>query len=451
MDKSNQMEIQQLIVEAAKEGNILPITSGCDSQCIFCSHKNNPPGIDVISIGVRSIEEIIQTMNYLDSRKVITIGESASNIIEGEPFCHPDIRKIIQVLRERFLATPIEITTNGHCLTSDLIDFIDRLGNISLNISLNSASVEGRKMLMGDTKEQAEMTIAGVKLLAEKDVAFNSSIVAMPNITGWEDLKRTIQFLSENKTRVIRIYFPAFSGKKEDIFPDSDEVYAQLREFISHLTVDCPVLLEPSCVTDLTPAVSGILKNSSAWKAGIRQGDVIRLINGEIPRCRVEAWNMLECDGLLWIVAERNGQKKEYIWENGDGCGSGITMEYDFDMRRAEYIRQLILHQTGKTLLLTSEFGHAVVQAVLELLHLPIERAEAVMVKNNTFGGTIKAAGLLTVDDYYATFEEWANRKQEKICQIFVPSESFNSLGFDLKHQHYTRLWELTKIPVWSV
>ncbi|MBP2644363.1 MAG: Radical domain protein [Firmicutes bacterium] len=82
MHKSNEMETQQLIDQAAKEGNILPITSGCDSHCIFCSHKNNPPEIDVISIGVRSVEKITQTMNYLDPHKVITIGESASSIIE---------------------------------------------------------------------------------------------------------------------------------------------------------------------------------------------------------------------------------------------------------------------------------------------------------------------------------------------------------------------------------
>ncbi|MBP2650598.1 MAG: Radical domain protein [Firmicutes bacterium] len=450
MKKSHQAEVQKLILNSAAEGNILPITSRCDSHCIFCSHKNNPPEIDVISIGVRTLEEITQTMNYLVPNQAIIIGESASSIIEGEPFTHPNFREILTILHQRFPLTPIGITTNGHHLSSDIVDFIGNLGNISLNISLNSASLYGRKLLMGNTAEQARKTIAGIKFLASQGIAYNSSMVAMPHVTGWNDMKNTIQFLSENKASVIRVFMPAFSNKAlHNISPENATSYEQLREFILSLSTElaCPVLLEPSYVTDLTPVISGVAKDSPAWLAGLRRGDVVCSINQKKPRCRVEAWNMLVPQGPLQVVALKNGQEQAVSWQNDFDGGSGIAMEYDFDMRRAEHIQQLVLRRPGKSLLLTSEFGHVVVQTVLASLGL-VSQAEAVLVKNLTFGGTIKASGLLTVDDYYAAFKTWQVLHQEKPEQIFVPMESFNSLGFDLKHKHFKQLTNLTGVPV---
>lgn len=438
-------------MNSAAEGNILPITSRCDTRCVFCSHKNNPPEIDVIYIGVRTLDEIAQTMNYLDPRQAITIGESASSIIEGEPFTHPGFREILIALRSRFPQTPVAITTNGHYLTCSMVDFISGLGNISLNISLNSASVKGRKLLMGDTEEQTEQTLAGIIMMAERGIPYGSSMVAMPQLTGWDDMRNTIQFLSDHKATVIRVCMPGFSGKAmRSSFPDGDTIHAELREFIFGLSTElrCPVLIEPSYVANLIPEISGVIKDSPAWLAGIRRGDAIRSVNGREPRCRVEAWKMLEPRGPMRIVALKDGTVEEHLWLNPHNGGSGIVMEYDFDMGRAEVIRQLILRQPGKTLLLASEFGYGVVRAILELLRLSDDCAEVIPVKNLTFGGSIKASGLLTVDDYEVAFKNWQTRNKERPSQLLVPVESFNSLGFDLKHRHYAQLGGLTQIPV---
>jgi wyosine [tRNA(Phe)-imidazoG37] synthetase (radical SAM superfamily) len=444
-------EIEQLILNSATEGNILPITSRCDARCIFCSHKNNPPDIDVISIGVRTMEEVTRTMERLDPRQVITIGESASSIIEGEPFTHPHFREILAALRSRFPHTPIAITTNGHHLTAAMVEFIDGLGGISLNISLNSASLEGRKLLMGDNERRAQQTIEGIKTLASRGIRYESSLVAMPHVTGWEDIRQTIQFLADNKTAAIRVNMPAIAGPAGREMPfDARTIHSQLREFIYGLSTEmcCPVLIEPSWVANLDAEVSGVLRDSPAWLVGIRRGDVILKINGREPRCRVEAWQMLAPRGAMRVVVRRDGRDEELGWMNPYDGGSGIAMEYDFDMGRAEAIRQHLLRQPGKTLLLASEFGHEVLQAVLRLLQIPGERAEAIAVKNLTYGGTIKAAGLLTADDYVAAYREWQAQIGSPLSQILVPVESFNSLGYDLKHRHYSQLEEAIRIPV---
>ena len=58
------MHIQDLINRTAMEANILPLTSRCDSACIFCSHQNNPPQVQVLSVGERSLADILDTMFF---------------------------------------------------------------------------------------------------------------------------------------------------------------------------------------------------------------------------------------------------------------------------------------------------------------------------------------------------------------------------------------------------
>lgn len=302
---------------------------------------------------------------------------------------------------------------------------------------------------MGDSEKQSGMTFEGIKLLADSKIPFSGSMVAMPNITGWDDLRNTVEFLSSHKANVIRIFMPGFSSMaKPETFPEADKIYAQLRGFIDTLSPDlnCPVLIEPSFVTDLTPVVSGVLKDSPAWKAGVRRGDVFLFINGNRPRCRVDAWNMLFSRGEIVAVLKRNGEDENIKWTN-EYPGSGITMEYDFDPERAEQIRQTVMNKPGKSLLLASEFGYMVVCRFLELMGIEKSKAEVVMVKNLTFGGTIRAAGLLTVDDYINACKQLSEPNQKPV-QVIVPMESFNSLGFDLKHVHYSELQKAIDVPV---
>ena len=109
----------------------------------------------------------------------------------------------------------MEITTNGRHLTKEMIGFLEAAGNITLNISLNSASVTGRRLLMGDTKKRSEQTLEGIRLLADSKIPFASSMsmVAMPNITGWNDIRNTVEFLAGDRTTAIRIFMPSLFFK----------------------------------------------------------------------------------------------------------------------------------------------------------------------------------------------------------------------------------------------
>jgi len=453
MDTAVSAEVERFILDSAVEANILPLTSRCDRRCVFCSHKNNPPGIVTFSVGVRSLRDITRTLAFLDPRRVITIGESATPIVEGEPFTHPELSEVLSLVRRVYPDTPVEITTNGTGLGPETVTLLQDMGNIALNVSLNSSSVRGRALLMGETPEESKRVFAAMDLLAASTVRFSGSLVAMPNLVGWEDVEGTVVFLAERGAEAVRVVMPAFSSRADPgIFPDPDRIYGELRGFVHGLSPDlpCPVLVEPSCPSDLTPVVSGVLKGSPAWTAGLRRDDVFVTINGLKPRCRVEAWNMLLRAGKIVAEVQRDGVWSTVEWTNRREGDSGVTMEYDFDPVRAERLRDTVLGSPGYSLLLTSELGYAVVCRVLELMELGKDRAEAVVVKNRTFGGTIGAAGLLTVDDFVAAHSAWRRRSAcgASPTELIIPVESLDSRGFDLKRTHVSRLEQAAGVPV---
>ena len=444
-------EVDRLILESALHANVLALSSQCDSRCVFCSHKNNPPGIAVAPIGRRSMDDVRRTIAFLNPEHVITIGESATPIVEGEPLAHPDLPQIVGLLRRAFADTPLEITTNGRHLTAELIALFEAAGGISLSVSLNSASVRGRQILMGDSPEQSRHALACMRMLGRSSLRFSGSLVAMPNLVGWDDLRATVRFLAECGAEVVRVIVPAWSDRADrSLFPDGATIFAEVRRFVAEMTagVPCPVLFEPSCAADLTPVASGVVSGSPAWRAGVGAGDVFVDINGTRPFSRVHAWKLLGFQGTVRAHVAQGGVTREVSWLNEREGASGVTMEYDFDPERAEQLGRLVAQGGGRSLLLASELGCDVVGAVVERLGLDDGVAEVVAVKNLTFGGTIRAAGLLTVDDYLAALDRRRHSHPRDVSQILVPLEGFDFHGLDLKRRHSRELARAAGVPV---
>ncbi|MGN0203055.1 MAG: radical SAM protein [Coprococcus sp.] len=444
------MHIQDLINRTAMEANILPLTSRCDSACIFCSHQNNPPQVQVIYMGERSLEDILDTMQYLDAHRTITIGESATNIIEGEPTSHRDFKEIIRQLRRLFPLTPVSMTTNGHHLNRDLVDFLSQQQPVYVNLSLNSSSVSCHRRLMRDTEAMAECAIASIELLDEYHIPFSCSMVGMPNITGFDDIRRTIQDISRYGADSIQLFMPGFSSHtKKDIFPNPDTIYRELKNFVDDIApeIDCPVLLEPSYVQDLRSIVSGIRKGSPAWEAGIRRGDEIISVNDQIPYSRVDAYGKLNGHGMRIVKYRHQDAIIETSWTNTPDGSCGITMEYDFDRKRALYMEKTIASAPGKVLMLSSEFAHPLIQTVVENMAVSEDKYDIICTPNITFGGTIRAAGLLCCDDYIQAIRRYL-QGHEMPGALAMPGESFNYLGRDLTGRHYTEIGRAFHLPV---
>jgi NifB/MoaA-like Fe-S oxidoreductase len=444
------MEKEYLILHSATESNILPIISDCDANCIFCSHRDNVSGIRVVSIPPRTLDEIEWTLSFLDSRKKITIGESATSIIEGEPLCHPDFVTILTTVRQKFPLTLISITTNGHGLNDKLVCFLKEVEPVEINLSLNSATVEGRAVLMGDDRQLTEQTLNGVSLLKQYQIIFHGSIVAMPHLVGWADIAETVRYLAKKGAINIRLFMPGYSKKASpELCFNPAVMHRDLARFVEKMTeqLPCPLLLEPPLIIDLVPVVAGVIRDSEAYKAGLRQGDVLKEVNELVPRSRVEGWNLLQQPGQVHAKIARTGCLLDLEWDNKQGGYSGAIMEYDFDMRRLEALQKIIETCSGKVLLLPSELGCSVLTAVINLLKLPQGRADIQVVKNHLFGGSIGAAGLLTVADFAQAVVHYCSC-HDRPELIVVPQEAFDCQGYDLTECPYWQLAESTGIDV---
>ena len=447
------MHIQDLINRTAMEANILPLTSRCDSACIFCSHQNNPPQVQVLSVGERSLADILNTMQYLDSARPITIGESATNIIEGEPTSHREFLTILKTLRQRFPHTPVNITTNGHHLDEALVAELSRLMPVYINLSINSSSINCHRQLMRDSEEKARRSIASMSLLDAWHIPFSCSMVGMPNITGKDDICQTIRDIARHKADSIQIFMPGFSSHiRKNIFPDPDHIYSQLKELVERISpeIDCPVLLEPSYVQDLRCIISGVRKNSPAWQSGLRKGDEILTIDDQTPYSRVDAYNRLNGPGprsVTYHPADDNESVIQTVWQNTPDGSCGVTMEYDFDPDRAAYMKKALMEAPGKVLLLCSEFAYPLMQNVLSNMHIANDRYALTYVPNITFGGTIRAAGLLCYEDYLQAAGHYIETHGLPKA-LGIPGESFNYLGFDLTGHHYSEIGQAFHLPV---
>lgn len=316
---------EQLILYSAQQDNILPLTSACNVQCVFCSHHQNPRGVEVYGIGHRSLEEIEMTLEFIDPERKIVIGESVTRIMEGEPFLHPEIRVILRMIRERFPETMVQVTTNGTLLTDEMLDLLGELGQIELYISLNSATARGRQILMGESGNVVRSAIAQLR---RRGIVFQGSIVAMPWIVGWEDLESTVAFLDEHGAETVRIFMPGFTAKAPAELRFDPDLPRQLLAWADQLQTRyrTPLTVEPVFLEDLRAVVEGVVAGSAAEHAGLKRGDEILAIDGEVPFSRVQAFQWLARGGkqTLRVLRGAEDSRSELGTRERGICGADL-------------------------------------------------------------------------------------------------------------------------------
>lgn len=435
--------IESIILSGAAEGNVLPLTSYCNLSCLFCSHRQNPPGAEVLHIAPRSMKEIDTTISFMDPGRPVVIGESATRIIEGEPFTHPDIIEILRLVRSAFPETTIQITTNGSLLNKKKLEFLSRLGRIEIYLSLNSCSEIGRALLMGDSEPGRAVKSTG--MMQEYGLPFHGSIVAMPHVVGWPDLENTVKYLCTCGAGTVRVFLPGFTAISVPALRFEDNLWEQLNAFISRLRKETkvPLTCEPPLITDLRPEVTGVMAASPAAKSGLHTGDVIKTVNRRPVLTRVHAFNLiLEAGTVELVVVREENEKATLKIDKEPGGKSGLVMDYDLDPRLLREVNRIAQNYgVLKVLLLTSELGYPVLSMALQKFCRG--NVELLMVKNNYFGGAIKSAGLLTVDDFRAALEEYFNeRPGRKPALIILPGRAFDLRGRDIKGTFYRELEE---------
>ncbi|SMB91069.1 Radical SAM superfamily enzyme, MoaA/NifB/PqqE/SkfB family [Thermanaeromonas toyohensis ToBE] len=443
----------QLLVLTSSRFNILPLTSTCNLRCIFCSHHQNPPGVEAIFISPLSLKEIEELFGYLDPARPIVIGESATRIVEGEPLTHPEFFTIMRSLRRRFPHTLVEITTNGVLLDKPQVEALKGLKPIEVKISLNSVTSGGRQKLLG--AGGAAGILKAIEELTRGGIPCHGSIVAYPKVVGWDDLEKTIYALVQAGALTVRIFIPGFTHRAPAILRFDPWGFRQeLESFLENFRqeVKIPIIVEPPFLRDLIPEVAGVLPGYPAEGSGLKRGDVLLEIDGQVPRSRVEAFRLLSRPGRHKLKVRRPGQELreagrelEILLEVPLGGKSGVVMEWDGDPEVLKAIhRSCLRHQARKAVVFTSELAHRVMEGMVSALP---GVAKVIPVRNRFFGGSIACAGLLTVEDFLASWEE-LRKKGEDPDLLLLPGRAFDFRGRDLVERHYTELAQVSGLPV---
>ncbi len=421
-----------LLLETASRDNILILTTRCSTSCIFCSHQQNPEEIEAYYVDTLSREQIDTLIEFLDGTKKIIIGESATRICEGEPFLCSGIIGILEHIRNRYPKATIQITTSGIHLDGAVITRLESIGNIELNVSLNSSSANGRrKLYRGKEHYQA---VEAVKLLKSSTLVYSGSIVAMPHLVGWEDIRETMLFLQEYGAASIRLFMPGYTRFTKGLLPPND-IRSDMENFTQEMgkLIHIPLVMEPSGVKDTIALVDGILAGSPAEKSGIIKGDRILTINGRSIISRVDAYYKAYETRNPTIELERGGRTIEVLVEKPAGASSGMVFSYDIHPDTILGIEKGISRNRGKNcLILTSELAYQLLSCCFTDRH----KAEIEAVRNEFFGGNILCAGLLTLSDIEAHLE-----KKWLLPQvILLPGIMFDTAGRDLMGRHFMEL-----------
>ena len=436
--------IESIILTGAGKGNILPLTSACNVRCIFCSHHQNPPDLETYRITPRSLEEVERILSFMDPGRPVVIGESTTRIIEGEPFTHPAITKILRLVRATFPRSTIRITTNGSLLDERMVDFLSRQGNVVVTLSLNSAGELGRALLMGDVN--AGCAVKSAFLLKKYGVPFQGSVVAMPHLVGWNDPEEAVKYLCTCGAETVRVFLPGFTDRATPALRFDPSLWEELNQFVSRLRgeVKVPLTCEPPAIGNLKAEVGGVIDASPAAGAGIGSGDVILAVNGLPVHTRVHAFKQVLKAGAPEVTVKRGNETLILQVKKEPGERSGLVMDYDLDPTLiADMARAARRRRASKVLVLTSELAGPVVNMGLQQFWREGAEVEAIVVKNRFFGGSIKAAGLLTVTDFRAAVEEALGGKLDKKPRlVLLPGLAFDHRGRDLTGRSYLELGE---------
>lgn len=420
--------------------NILPVTSRCNFSCLFCSHRQNPPGIEVIMPPDLDPGRAEELMFLLDPARPIVIGEAATRCLEGEPFCNPHLLNILCRIREKFPRTLIHLATNGSFLKGDVLEHLGRLMPVELQISVNCLDPETRKCLHG-SRGGNRLSEAFV-CLAERGIPFSTSLVALPGLTGYETLRTTIHQISCTASEIIKLYWfstTRFAPSHISSCQGNLEELGRFAELIKG-EISTPLLYEPPLLEDLTPVTEGCIRGSPGERAGIQPGDEIISVNGYEPWSRVEAYRKIKaCSGTMELVIKRRSGTIRVNPGCAPGERAGITFLYDFDYEMLHDIRGA-LEREKDSLIVTSELALKVLSCCLkrEGIKTPLRA-----VKNKFFGGTTGCAGLLTVDDMISEIKDAGH-----FSQVLIPSSPFDERGLDLVGRSWQDITDATGAKV---
>jgi len=452
---------RELALGEAEAAGVLPLTSTCNISCLFCSNRANPPGVRVYYVEPRPLAELQASLRRMGHLDEIVIGESAFRVSEGEPMTHPDFDTVIRSLRSLAPDALLKLTTNGILLDTERAALLAELGPLEITLSVNTVSPEAYQRLHR-TEHDPRLTPA---LLAKTGLPYHASVVAVPAVTGPEDLTETVRYLEDHACLDCRVLVPGWTRLTPPAIRDQMPTREEVLEMVqgARTAVDLPVTLEPPQIEDLRARLAGVMPGTAAARAGLRPDDVIVAVDGRAPLTRVDAFRRataaLRRAGTCHLTVERPGETRGFetvlkaetndaarpgnpsglggaglggAGLGGAGLGGarpGFVLDRDIDPAVLYQIVNLANRlAAGRIVILTSILA----APLMEMGFQAVTSGDVVVVAvaSRTFGGSIACAGLLTVDDFAEALALGPTPKPGDV--VFLPPIAFDKAGLDL-------------------
>ncbi|MDI6776752.1 MAG: radical SAM protein [Syntrophales bacterium] len=456
------------------------IATRCNCNCVFCYNKGCPPELALVS-PLRSAEEefreIRTRLKYFSPERGRNLFTSLGTCFEA--FIHPHFREALEEIRKRSKRV-IRISTNGATLTEKMVAYLSGFNPLHLDIALHSSSAGRRRRLMGD--RTPEIAIKSLPLLKRAGIVYDIVIVPWPDGSPEEmlgNMEETIAYADEHDVRLVQISLPGYSKyfSEKKLF-DHDSLWETITERVREIRhrYEAPLVVRPALYEENLyyeqkniPGVIGIVKGSPAFYGGLRIGDILLRIGGNIIHNRPQARDLLSLlqkseIGFIPLLVSRNGLKLELPLDLNRlsypssreidthlgivFMGTGLRTSY------LESLRELIKRREAKNILLLSS---ALVKPLLEeiIRKSPLFQERDLTIEigvppNRFWGGNICLGDLLVVQDYIDYVRGYIKSRGTKPDLIVIPSSPFNLSGWgrDLTGRTYLDIERKTGLPV---
>jgi len=176
-------------VESPYRKALIRITDACNAHCVHCFISANNRG---------------QSMTLNDFRRFVLprlqeIRVSRVTLTGGEPFIHPNLIEMVQLLADANISTGI--CTNATLITDEQINALADINNVHINVSLHGFTSKSHDRFMGEKGAFEKCKIA-IKLLS--DYGLLQGLLVTPNcLTELDEYAKLCEFAIRNKAKYV--------------------------------------------------------------------------------------------------------------------------------------------------------------------------------------------------------------------------------------------------------
>ena len=272
----DEMYLEEQLVSKLKTN--LQISSLCNANCIFCCNNMGPLPIERRPF--RTLESVQKGIELMDGSYSDTIGlRLFRRLSEGEAILHPQLLKILSMIREKFPNHVIEIETNGSTLKEKLIKSLAKYNPISICLSYHSNNPKNWSKIIGLPEKLHKYPKESFKLLPKYGINIEPTLSPLPNLLGWKDIEKTIEYISKYKNRM-DMSGSCFSRDVEDQVQKWMSIdYLELSQFIGKMEEKYNIIINSD------PDIGKELKFYPRWV----------IINTVQHKYKNVVWLMSEC------------------------------------------------------------------------------------------------------------------------------------------------------------